>query len=85
LRRKAQERTRKDAKATPKRGGRPRAGTRTQEGPSSSSLFEMGSMESLLEKQAEGESPVLSSHWERSPNTPPPSIAVPIHKNHVRK
>jgi len=53
VRRKAEDGTSKDAKATPKiGGGRPRAGTRTREGPSSSSLFEMGSMESFLEKQA---------------------------------
>ena len=49
VRRKAEEGASKDARASPERaGGRPRAGTRTHEGPSSSSLLEIGSMESSL-------------------------------------
>jgi hypothetical protein len=62
VRRKVEDGTSKDAKAAPERAeDKPRAGTRTREGPSLSSLFEMGSFESFLEKQAEGVSPMLSS------------------------
>ena len=57
--------------------GRPQAGTRKHEAPSESSLFQMGSMEIFLEKQGYGESPGLSSEWELSPNSPPPSGIIP--------
>jgi hypothetical protein len=46
--------------------GRPRAGIRTLAAPSSSSLFQIGSMKSFLEQQGYGESSVLSSDWQRS-------------------
>jgi len=49
VRRKVEDGTSKDAKAAPERaGGRPRARTRTPEGPERSSLFEMGRRESSI-------------------------------------
>src|SRR2546421_11166658 len=49
VRRKVEDGTSKDAKAAPERaGGRPRARTRTPEGPERSSLLEMGRRESSI-------------------------------------
>ena len=52
VRRKPEEETSQDARASPDRGGdRPQAGPRRQEGPYTTSLLEMGRRESSLPKQ----------------------------------